>query len=53
MKKSEFEVYVPVHLRRVRYALQERLHLKEAQRKGLLRKFKKALDTGKKKKGEK
>jgi len=50
MKKGEFEVYVPVHLRRVRYALQERIYLKEAQRKGLLRKFKKMFDAQKKEK---
>jgi len=39
MKKEKFEVYAPVHLRRLRFEIKKFLESKEKEKKGIFRKF--------------
>ena len=39
MKKEKFEIYVPVHLRKLRFEIMKFRELKEKEQKGIFRKF--------------
>ena len=39
VKKEKFEIYVPVHLRKLRFEIMKFRELKEKEQKGIFRKF--------------